>query len=203
MDLRIRISFLFSCIIHFLLLFGIRYIQKSKPIVVSFPVELLTLPSIEKVIEDKTTSVVTKKEEILIPKKKIEKKKEEPKKVEEKPNRQEETQTQTVSKPTTLPSLSLETAKFPFSYYVNQIRKKIIENWLWSHNYPGELKTVVYFRILREGKIEDLRIKETSGNKLYDNLCLRAVEISQPFPPLPEGFKEEYLGVFFEFKYHE
>ncbi len=199
-SLRIRISFLLSCILHILLLTGLKFVNKSKPIVVSFPVELITLPS-QKVIEEKETSAQeVKKEEIVIPKKiQKQKKKQEIKKVEEK--KQEVTQSE--SKPTTLPSLSLETAKFPFTYYVNQIRKKIIENWLWSQNYPGELKTVVYFKILRSGEIKELSIKESSKNKIYDNICLRAVELSAPFPPLPEGFNEDYLGVYFEFKYKE
>lgn len=201
-SLRIRISFLISCIFHFLLIYGVKYIPKNKPIIISFPVELITLPPIEKVqIEDKISQNFPKKEEIVIPKK-IQKKKQETKKTEETKKQQETPQT-TTSQPKTLPSLSLETAKFPFTYYVNQIRKKIVENWMWSHNYPGELKTVVYFRILRDGNVEDLKIKESSGNKIYDNLCIRAVELAKPFPPLPAGFNEDYLGVFFEFKYHE
>lgn len=201
-SLRVRISFLISCIFHFLLIYGVKYIPKSKPIVISFPVELITLPPIEKTnIDDKISQNLPKKEEIVIPKK-IQKKKQEERKTEE-PKKQQETPQTTTSQPTTLPSLSLETAKFPFTYYVNQIRKKIVENWMWSHNYPGELKTVVYFRILRDGSVVELKIKESSGNKIYDNLCLRAVELAKPFPPLPVGFTEDYLGVFFEFKYHE
>jgi len=199
-SLRIRISFLLSCILHILLLTGLKFVHKSKPIVVSFPVELITLPSQKAIEERETSTQEVKKEEIVIPKKiQKQKRKQEIKKVEEK--KQELTQSE--SKPTTLPSLSLETAKFPFTYYVNQIRKKIVENWLWSQNYPGELKTVVYFKILRSGEIKELSIKESSKNKIYDNICLRAVELSAPFPPLPEGFNEDYLGVYFEFKYKE
>ncbi|MEN3013031.1 MAG: energy transducer TonB [Endomicrobiia bacterium] len=202
-SLRIRVSFLLSCLFHFLLFFGVKYIPKKKPIVISFPVELITLPSFEKVIDEKLPSEKQiKKEEIIIPKK-IKKQKKEIKKTEEIKDKQQTQQISSTSKPSSLPSLSLETAKFPFTYYVNQIRKKIVENWMWSHNYPGELKTVVYFRILKNGNIEDLKIKESSGNRFYDNLCIRAVELAQPFPPLPAGFKEDYLGVFFEFKYYE
>lgn len=200
-SLRIRISFLVSCLLHFLLIYGVKYIPKNKPIVVSFPVELITLPPVERTkVEDKIPQNLPKKEEIIIPKK-IQKKKQDEKKTEE--SKQQETQQIHTSQPTTLPSLSLETAKFPFTYYVNQIRKKIVENWMWAHNYPGTLKTVVYFRILRDGSVVDLKIKEPSGNRIYDNLCLRAVELAKPFPPLPAGFNEDYLGVFFEFKYHE
>lgn len=200
-SIRIRIAFLCSCLIHISLLIGLRIIPKSEPIVISFPVELISLPAPEKKIEEKIVAPQqVKKEEIVLPKKQkkvikqVEKKETEDKKQEEQ---------KVTSQPTTLPSLSLETAKFPFTYYVNQVKKKIVENWLWSQNYPGELKTVVYFKILRSGEVVDLRIKESSNNKLYDNICLRAVELAKPFPPLPQGFTEEYLGVYFEFKYKE
>lgn len=203
-NLRLRIAFISSCILHLLLLLGVKIIPSSKPIIISFPIELISLPSYEKVIEDKiVVPPQQKKEEVIIPKKKQKKVIE--KKVEQKIQQQEKEQQQKeIAQPsTTLPSLSLETAKFPFTYYVNQIRKKIVENWLWSQNYPGELKTVVYFKILRSGEITELKIKESSNNKLYDNICIRAVEVAKPFPPLPEGFKEDYLGVYFEFKYKE
>ncbi len=201
---RLRIAFLSSCIIHFFLFLGIKILPKSKPIIVSFPVELLTLPSVEKVQQEKVSvPSVSKKEEIVIPKRVQKPKKQQKPQEKQEEKRQTQEETKTTSQPTTLPSLSIETAKFPFSYYVNIIRKKIVENWMWSQNYSGELKTVVYFKILRSGEIEELKIKESSSNKLYDNLCLRAVELARPFPPLPEGFKEDYLGVFFEFKYRE
>jgi TonB family protein len=200
-SIRIRIAFLCSCLIHIFLLTGVRIIPKSKPIIISFPVELISLPAPEKKIEEKiVVPQQVKKEEIVLPKKQkkvvkqVEKKETEEKKQEEQ---------KVASQPTTLPSLSLETAKFPFTYYVNQIRKKIVDNWLWSQNYSGELKTVVYFKILRSGEISELKIKESSNNKLYDNICLRAVELAKPFPPLPQGFTEDYLGIYFEFKYKE
>jgi len=200
-SIRIRIAFLCSCLIHIFLLTGLKVIPKSKPIIISFPVELISLPAPEKKVEEKiVVPQQVKKEEIVLPKKQkkvvkqVEKKETEEKKQEEQ---------KVASQPTTLPSLSLETAKFPFTYYVNQIRKKIVDNWLWSQNYSGELKTVVYFKILRSGEISELKIKESSNNKLYDNICLRAVELAKPFPPLPQGFTEDYLGIYFEFKYKE
>ncbi len=199
-SLRLKIAFLCSCLIHTILILGIKIIPKSRPIVISFPVELISLEVPEKKIEEKISVPSHKKEEIVLPKKqkKVVKKEIIKKEVEEK-----QQETKTTSQPTTLPSLSLETAKFPFTYYVNQIRKKIVENWLWSQNYPGELKTVVYFRILKSGEIDGLKIKESSNNKIYDNICLRAVELAKPFPPLPQEYTEDYLGVYFEFKYKE
>ncbi len=200
---RLIVSFFISCLIHLTFFLNFKFIFRHQPIIVTFPVELITLPSFEKPsIEIKKDSVVHKKEEIVIPKKKktvpqpqkvVEQQKPEPKKDE-----QQISSAQTVS-----PSLSLEVTKFPYTYYIRQIRKKVEENWLWAQNNPGEFRTVVYFKILRSGEVKEIKIKETSKNTFYDNLCLRAIELANPFPPLPQGYEEDYLGVYFEFKYKE
>ncbi|MCS7152127.1 MAG: TonB family protein [Endomicrobia bacterium] len=202
-SIRLRVSFLISCFLHFLLLSGLKFLPKHKPIVISFPVELINLPSEKTMIKDKVSPPLIKKDEIVIPKKKMEKPKIKVKQEQEQEKPTQPQDTQVSPQQATMPSLSLETAKFPFSYYVKQIREKIVNNWLWSRSYSGELKTIVYFRILRSGEIADLKVKESSNNKTYDNICLRAVETSKPFPPLPDGFKEDYLGVYFEFRYKD
>lgn len=199
-SLRIKLSFFISCVFHFVFLVGVGLVPHHKPIVVTFPVELITLPA-EK-IETNTEVISPKKEEIIIPKKPqkkvLTKQKEEKKEI---PKPQIEPQTKSVSE--TSQSLTLETAKFPFSYYIKQVQSKISQNWTWAKSYSGSYTTVVYFRILRSGEISDLRVKTSSGNKLYDNICLRAVEVSSPFPPLPDGYNDNWLGVYFEFKYSE
>jgi TonB family protein len=97
-------------------------------------------------------------------------------------------------------SLSLDTAKFPYTYYLNTIRKKISDNWAYTRS-TGNLKAIVYFKIRYDGKVDDIKIYESSGNKIFDNYALRAVLLSSPFPHLPDGYNEEYLGVYFVFRY--
>ncbi len=200
--LRLKISFFISSFFHIVLIVGINFIPKKTPIIVSFPVELITLPSLEKVAKEPelVVPVMSEKKEVIIPKKvtKVTKPIEQKKEV-EKPKEQVQNNVQ----PVTQQSLTVETSKFPFSYYLRQIQDKISNNWTWSQSYSGDYKTVVYFRILRSGEISELKIKNSSGNKLYDNLCLRAVEVSSPFAPLPQGYEEDWLGVFFEFKYKD
>lgn len=66
-SLRIKLSFFISCVFHFVFLVGVGLVPHHKPIVVTFPVELITLPA-EK-IETNTEVISPKKEEIIIPKK--------------------------------------------------------------------------------------------------------------------------------------
>lgn len=98
--------------------------------------------------------------------------------------------------------ISVDSAKFPYTYYTNTLVKKIGRSWQWSTEF-GKLKTIVYFKILRTGQLDKVEIKESSGNKIFDDQALRAIKLSSPFPPLPEGYSENDLGVYFEFTYRE
>ncbi len=68
-SLRLKIAFLCSCLIHTILILGVKIIPKSRPIVISFPVELISLETPEKKIEEKIVIPPQKKEEIVLPKK--------------------------------------------------------------------------------------------------------------------------------------
>jgi protein TonB len=98
--------------------------------------------------------------------------------------------------------ISLDTAKFPFSYYTNTIVKKIGRSWQWSTGF-GQLKTVLYFKIKRDGTISEIKVKKSSGDRYFDQQSVRAIELSSPFPPLPEGYDSDDLGVFFEFGFKQ
>lgn len=98
--------------------------------------------------------------------------------------------------------LTLDTVRFPFAYYTNTIVRKIGRNWQWSSEF-GRLKAVVYFRIQRNGELGKLEIRSGSGDKLFDQQAIRAVSLASPFPPLPEGYEEDALGVFFEFAFKQ
>jgi TonB family protein len=96
--------------------------------------------------------------------------------------------------------ITLDQARFPYGYYLNIVRKSVRRNWQYSNEYEN-LKAVVYFRIERGGDVEKTEIEKSSGDPLFDQLALRAVKLSSPFPPLPEGYSDDYLGVHFELKY--
>lgn len=93
---------------------------------------------------------------------------------------------------------------FPYAYYVQIIRDKISSNWfksLVSPGVSGYFKTTVYFKILKDGKISDLKIEESSGIQSLDLSALRAVKSSIPFPPLPRDYSGNFLGIHFQFEY--
>ena len=62
-------------------------------------------------------------------------------------------------------------------------------------------RAVVYFRIEKDGFVRNVEIKESSGDEGFDENAIRAVQLASPFAPLPEGYNQEHLGVYFEFKF--
>lgn len=97
--------------------------------------------------------------------------------------------------------MTLENKNFKYSYYASAIYKKIKRYWQDSN--INVLRTVVYFKIDRSGNISKLKISKSSKNSVFDKNALRAVELASPFPPLPDGYLEDSLGVYFEFKTKE
>lgn len=96
--------------------------------------------------------------------------------------------------------LSFDVENFKYSYYSGQIIRKIREQWWLGENYE-KLSVLVYFKIYRNGTISDIFVKESSKNCEYDKYALDTVRRAAPFPDLPDGYGDDSLGVFFEFKY--
>jgi TonB family protein len=90
--------------------------------------------------------------------------------------------------------LSLDSANFPFTYYLRQVTGRIEENWIRPQQNLG--RVVVYFRIKRDGTIIEPQIRESSRNQAVDLLASGAIKRSEPFPPLPVEFGGDYLGIY-------
>jgi hypothetical protein len=90
--------------------------------------------------------------------------------------------------------LSLDSANFPFTYYLRQVTGRIEENWIRPQQNLG--RVVIYFRIKRDGTIVEPQIFESSRNQAVDMLASGAIKRSDPFPPLPVEFGGDYLGIY-------
>ncbi|MGQ9800097.1 MAG: TonB family protein [Candidatus Saccharicenans sp.] len=90
------------------------------------------------------------------------------------------------------------TSSFPYTYYLQIIIDRVSSNWFTATNnldYSGEYQSVIYFKILRNGQVADLKIEQPSDLPALDLTARRAVELAAPFPPLPRDFESEYLVV--------
>jgi TonB family protein len=93
---------------------------------------------------------------------------------------------------------------FPYQYYLQIISDRVSSSWFTALVDPGvagTFYTTVYFKILRNGQIADLTVKESSGIASLDMSAQRAIQISAPFPPLPSDYDGAYLGIHLIFEH--
>ncbi len=97
--------------------------------------------------------------------------------------------------------VGVDAGNFPYMGYVNILRNKVAQNWNPSP-YPSSnpKKVLVYFKILKDGVVANLTVKESAGVSFIDRSAIRAITNSAPFPPLPAGYADDYLGVYFMFE---
>ncbi|UCF05698.1 MAG: TonB family protein [bacterium] len=205
-----RLSLLISLLLHVVLFTALLYLFQIVP-EMRLPRKIYSVKILRPIVgapktepEKKVDTPVEKKEvEKPVPakpkkekKKKVEKPEtKQPPKEEEKPldvSMEQGVQEQTV--------VAVDAPRFPFSYYLQAIERKVSQNWFSAASGQGEgLSCIVYFRLRRNGGVADIQIEKSSGNVYYDRAALRAVRSSSPFPPLPRAFTESYLGIHFTF----
>ena len=156
---------------------------------------------LEALKEKPKAKVEVKKPEVTRPKPK-EKPKEPEKKPEEKPaeTKPEDKPMEVSLQEGSQTEVAVDAPKFPFSYYLSAIERKVSENWLSAQGgRDGGILCVVYFKLSRNGRVSDLQVETSSGNAHFDRSALRAIRSADPFPPLPRAFGESWLGIHFTF----
>lgn len=94
--------------------------------------------------------------------------------------------------------ITSETTNLRFKIYYTIIWGKIKEGWILPEGLirnQESLEAVISFKVLRDGKIEDVRFENSSGNSYFDKSVLRAVEKANPLPPLPGEYQGEHLDI--------
>jgi TonB family protein len=100
--------------------------------------------------------------------------------------------------------IAVDGADFEFTYYLLLVRNRVAQNWAppAGLTHGGQpVRAVVHFRIARGGGVTGLRLETPSGFEYFDRSALRAVQISDPLPPLPLGYAGADLGIHFGFDF--
>lgn len=75
--------------------------------------------------------------------------------------------------------------------YFEKVSRIIRDAWFLPEGLRDKgYKTTLSIHVRRDGSIESLWIEDGSGNRLYDDSTLRAINKVTPLPPLPKGWKE-------------
>lgn len=83
--------------------------------------------------------------------------------------------------------------------YKNLLSSIVRNNWS-SPLQDTNLKLVIKVQIQKNGELINYTVIKESGVVSFDLSALGAIKISQPFPPLPEIYKEEVVDFYFQFQ---
>ncbi len=115
------------------------------------------------------------------------------------PRRQGSTRGQSLGASTSKAAVGAEDPNFTYDWYLAQVVRQISDNWTPPLD-TTEIQAVFYFRILRDGTVTSLELRQPSAQASFDQAARLAIEASSPLPPLPQAYKPEYLGINLRFK---
>lgn len=91
--------------------------------------------------------------------------------------------------------------------YASVAKSRIKSNWIYPPALAGlakkELEAIVILKIKRNGKIVRFWFKKRSNDAIFDRSIVKAIEKSDPLPPLPEGYKKRYEEIEIRFNLSE
>jgi protein TonB len=89
-------------------------------------------------------------------------------------------------------------ADFHFTYYIERMLALIESRW-YKPGAPAGTRARVGFVILKSGRVENIRLEESSGIASFDRAALRALYAANPLPPLPPAYGKPSLTVHLSF----
>jgi len=127
-------------------------------------------------------------------------------KAEPQPSKPEEPQDKEIESKTTesgemFAGATVDNQAFDYPYWFDVAFSKVHSNYRNPVSSDAPIVAVVYFEIIQSGRVVIVKIVESSGIGRFDDACVRAIENSSPFPPLPRSFQDEVIGITLPFQY--
>ncbi|HOD66867.1 MAG TPA: TonB family protein [candidate division Zixibacteria bacterium] len=95
---------------------------------------------------------------------------------------------------------TIDNPSFTYPWWFTQAFNKIASGFHVRQAFPPDVTCVIYFEVIRSGRVIELRVDQSSGYPDFDDACMTAVSRATPFPPLPREFTDEVLGITVPFK---
>lgn len=93
----------------------------------------------------------------------------------------------------------LDVSNFCCPDYIALMTERIRANWRPQAEVSGE--TVVKFTIVRDGRLTEIALEQSSGYSALDITAQRAIYTTRQLPPLPTAFPDPSLTVHLNFQY--
>ncbi len=97
-----------------------------------------------------------------------------------------------------------DTRQTEYTAYLEKVKENIVQAWQYPEQASekgSEGKVDVEFTILKDGRLLDVRILQSSGFSALDREAIRAVGAASPFTPIPKQIALEQLSIRFTFNY--
>jgi len=98
----------------------------------------------------------------------------------------------------------LDTDDPNYREYMQRVKQRIYAKW----GYPYEAQTrglqgklIVEFHIAKDGHLQFIELKHTSGEEILDSFAMTAVKLAQVYDPLPDNMKRDVLPIVAVFVY--
>ncbi len=101
-------------------------------------------------------------------------------------------------------AVDINTREYPYIGYFAALRGAVSDRWNYppeavKANHEGVVK--VEFKILKNGKVDGLKVLGPSSHKELDDAIVQAIRNASPFLPLPADFGRDVVTVTGTFKY--
>jgi colicin import membrane protein len=63
-----------------------------------------------------------------------------------------------------------------------------------------DLQTLVTIKIRKDGRIIDINVDKSSGNRVYDESIMRALRAAEPLPTIPAALNTDFVELGFNFR---
>ncbi len=84
------------------------------------------------------------------------------------------------------------------------VRERIKAKWVYPRS-AGERGTegelLIEFHIAKDGRLEFIELRRSSGTQILDEAALTAGKTAQPFPPVPDDVAKQSLAINGQFRY--
>ncbi len=104
----------------------------------------------------------------------------------------------------TTETISLDTKDKRYVSYVKLIESRLATNWdyprpAWENLMEGDV--FILFTVDRQGRLNNIRILESSPYEILNQETQRTIRVSAPFPPFPDTITVDKLNIKAKFQY--